>query len=286
MGEIIGRLKSEKWLTLTGVLGIVLGIGIQFYIAFFGAKTGIEGDLTKAVSFDLALGIFMMTTAIIVSYANFKPRSLYTFRWFYMIAAFYSYGLETIQHFRGINPRFSQVGSPIDQILGAVFALLAIFMIFFYGLLARQFFLKGSMAQSDSNVILGIRYGMISTFLAFAAGLWISLLQSRYTGASGNIIWLHGLGFHGLQLIPLIAWLLGKQKHYSGTGLIHFSGVMWIICMLLIGYQTFLGKSIFEFSTYSILASIAFLYCLLILSKVTLAVFYEIKGNRGHDVKI
>lgn len=192
MNEVISLMKKEKMLAYTGFLGLGLGGICQVYIMIFGAKIGLEGDLTKAVSFDVALGIFMITTAIIVSFAKLPSKSLNRFRWIFSLAAIYSYGLETIQHFRGFDPRFSQAGGLIDVILGGSFAIVAITMIGFYIRLAFQFFRKDSMRTDRFKVILGIRYGLFSTMLAFAAGVWIILLQSRFTGEAGNIIWLRG----------------------------------------------------------------------------------------------
>ena len=38
------------------------------------------------------------------------------------------------------------------------------------------------------------------------------LLQDRLTGEGGNIIVLHGVGFHALQTLILPAWLLERVQ--------------------------------------------------------------------------
>lgn len=145
MGELVSLLKKEKWLTITGIIGLVLGGICQIYIFLTGSMIGAEGDLTKAVSFNVALGIFLITTAIIVPFANFPAKSLITFRWFYVIASLYGYTIETVQHLRGIDPRFTKVGGALDQIFGGIFGLVAITMIVFYVILAKHFFRKDSL---------------------------------------------------------------------------------------------------------------------------------------------
>ncbi|WP_332694542.1 hypothetical protein [Halalkalibacter lacteus] len=286
MRELTDLLKKEKALTLTGFLGLVLGGLCQSYILLFGAQVGLEGDLAKAVSFNIALGIFLLTTAIIVSFANFSRKTKMIFRCFYIITSLYSYGIETIQHFRGIDPRFTQVGSPLDGIFGLLFGLVAIAMIVFYVILAMQFFSKGSMKTKRLRVILGIRYGMFSTMLAFAAGIWIITMQSRFIGESGNIIWLHGLGFHGLQLVPLIAWLLEKQSRFIGMRMIHLSGLSWSFFIILIALQTMLGRTIFEMSYIMVGAVIFFVISIGILAIVIYTVLKDrnIKSSISQNV--
>jgi hypothetical protein len=137
-------------------------------------------------------------------FSGFSSQKRRFFRWSYILFSLYSYGIETIQHFRGINPRFSKQGHLLDSIFGGIFGFVAVAMIVYYIVLAWQFFRPSSMNQRPL-LILSIRYGMISTMMAFAAGLWMIAIQNRFTGIHGNIIWLHGLGFHGLQTVPLIA---------------------------------------------------------------------------------
>ena len=38
----------------------------------------------------------------------------------------YAYSIETVQAFRGLDPRFSNVAGPVDQALGGVFFLSAV----------------------------------------------------------------------------------------------------------------------------------------------------------------
>ncbi len=245
---MISLLKKEKVLLVTGLLGLLLGLFCQIYIMIFGATTGAEGNLSKAVSFNVSLGIFLITTALIIGFAQLSRRMLITFRWAYVVAALYSYGLETIQHLRGIDPRFTQIGSPIDSILAMIFGLVAFTMIGFYIVFASHFFKKNKLTEGRRGIIIAIRYGMLTTMLSFAAGIWISVLQSRFTGDTGNIIWLHGFGFHGLQFIPIIAWLLEQQQKIHGRRLIHICGIVWTIAIISIAIQTLLGQSIFELS--------------------------------------
>lgn len=240
--------KEESALVTAGAFGFVLAAFCAVMIAIQGVVILPEGNLASALSFNAALGLFLITTAFFVPLAGFSQHKRRLFRWSYIMFALYSYSAETIQNMRGFNPRYSQAGSTADTIIGGVFGLMAVLMIVYYIVLAWPFF-KTHLLQERPLLTLGIRYGMATTMLAFAGGLWMIALQGRYTGLEGNIIWFHGLGFHGLQMMPILALLLGangqmpkKRRHH----LLHISGIAWLLSIVLIGCQTVLGHSVFH----------------------------------------
>ncbi|WP_100406965.1 hypothetical protein [Bacillus solitudinis] len=247
--------KDEKVMAWIGILGIVLGAICLVIILFKGSVTPPEGDLFKAVSFNVALGIFAITTAFLLPFSTFRPKSRSILRWSIIFLTLYSYSIETIQHLRGLNPRFSTSAGPLDIIFGALFGLFSIAIVIYYVIISINFFRKRTKV-SRPLLVSGIRYGMLSTFIAFIGGLWMIALQGRYFGDSGNIIWLHGLAFHGLQIIPLIALLTEKTilSEKLKRRWIHISGVSWLSALLIIGIQTGIGISIFQISIPSVLA--------------------------------
>lgn len=249
--------SGEKWLVLTGLLGLVLGGFCAILIVVKGVAIPPEGNLYRAVSFDVALGIFLLTTAAIVPLAGFRPRMRAIFRLSYIVLALYSYGTETIQHIRGINPRFPEHGTSLDSLFAMIFGFVALLLIIFYVILALRFFSKGSLSRRPL-LIMAIRYAMIIVMISFAAGIWISVIQSRYTGLEGNIIWFHGFGFHALQAVPFIAWLLERSRLLErGKRMrVHLGGWAWIVGILCIGVQTFMGRSIFEWSPFMVICLI------------------------------
>ncbi|WP_175639332.1 hypothetical protein [Metabacillus schmidteae] len=255
IGRIVNHriLLEERYMFLTGLLGILLGAVCLVTILFTGASIPPEGDLYKAVSFNIAIGTFIMTTAVILRYVNFSIRKRRFFRWMLIISTLYSYGVETIQHMRGINPRFTQVGEIQDQILGGLFGLVSLVIIILYIVLAVSIFKQGDKKRNPlmSNAL---RYGILSTLIAFSGGIWMIVLQGRFTGIDGNIIWLHGLGFHGLQVIPLIAWLtmLSTYANEMKAKIIHLTGLTWNLALIMLGIHTAMGKAVFELTVSSI----------------------------------
>ncbi|WP_253944882.1 hypothetical protein [Paenibacillus sp. NEAU-GSW1] len=259
--EMDGRLfAGERLLVMVGLLGIVLAAIVALYIGFNGAAVLPEGDLESAFSFDAALGVFILSIAAILPLSGFASRKRAMIRWVFIIGALYSYAVETIQHLRGINPRYTQVGTIADSIFGYLFALESLVFIVFTVLLAIPFFRKDR-PVTRPLLVLGIRYAFVSTMVAFAGGLWMIALMGRYTGDAGNLIVLHGLSFHALQALPLIGWLLERARTDGKLARrwIHAGSIAWTMSILLISIQTGLGQTMFELTALPALTGVMLL---------------------------
>jgi hypothetical protein len=254
VGEILRRTKSRltenRPLALMGLLGIVLGlICLAVLAARGGAPIPPEGDLTKSASFDIAVGIYLLTVTLLVSEAGFSDRGRRRWLWWNIGLVTYAYSIETIQIFRGIDPRFSKVGTPIDQIAGLVFFIQALTLMVLFIIMAVRFF-RRDRTDSNSPLVLAIRYGCVTAIGAFAAGIWMSVIGGRISGEAGNILPLHALGFHGLQAVPLVALLL----NWAGAEMdeakrwVHVTGIAWVIACAAVAWQTIAGRSIFDAS--------------------------------------
>ena len=260
MTSTVSIFKSEKALVVLGLLGFVIAGYAAVFIFFHGAVVLPEGNIKSVFSFAAALGIFLFSIAAILPFAGFTVRMRKVVRRLNIAAASYSYVIETLQNFRGFNPRFSKAGGLVDTLGGALFGVLSLAFVISGILLAVQF-LKMKAPLSRPVLINGIRYALVSVFIANLAGLIMMSLQGRFTGAGGNYIVLHGIGFHSLQTLLLPAWLLehsnlrpGKQRQ-----LLHTSSIAWLIAILFIAVQTSLGRSMFEVSLFPILAVLSLL---------------------------
>ena len=241
---------ENRALTLMGVIGILLGMLCLIVMA---ARGGVpippEGDLLKPATFDIAVGIYMITLALLLPSAGFSDGGRK--RWVaWNVGLFaYAFGIENIQIFRGLDPRFSRAAGPIDQILGGVFFLAALGTLVMFVIMTTKFF-RRDRADRDSLVLLAIRYGSVAALGAFGAGIWMSLIQGRLTGESGNILPLHALGFHGLQAVPLVALLLvwSAADQRESRQWVHLTGIAWLIACAAVALQTVAGRSIFDVS--------------------------------------
>jgi len=255
--------EGERWLVLTGLLGFVLAAGCGIWVLLFGGQAAPDGDVSKAISFNAALGLFLLSTAAISPISGLGRRSRTFFRWFYIALALYSYAAETVQNFRGVNPRFVKDGTSFDMAVGSMFAAVALLLVAVYLFIAVPFFRRKAYDRRP-ELVLGVRYAMVAVMLSFAAGIWISLNEGRYVGASGNLIWLHGLGFHALQAIPLVGWLSERTALAGPTrrAMVHLSGFTFLLGLAAIAVQTYLGSPLWEWSIYPIIACECFLISL------------------------
>jgi hypothetical protein len=235
-----------------------------------------EGNAGDAFSFNAAIGIFILSIAAILPLSGLKEAKRTTIRRLLIPATLYSYAVETIQHLRGIPPRFTREGSIFDAIISIGFGLVSMLIIIATVMIAIPFF-KNRQFLSRPFIISGIQYAFISVMVAFAAGVWMSVLQGRYTGEAGNLIVLHGIGFHALQALPLLCWLAersGMEANISRK-LIHTGGIAWTTGVVMIGLQTALGRTVFEPTVLPLLAGVMFLVWLCMLFVIVAALRRE-----------
>lgn len=252
--------EGERSLVITGIIGFILASGIAVYIFFNGPIIGPEGNVKDAFSFNAAIGMFILSIAAILPLTRFGPRKKSAVRWFFIAASLYSYAIETIQNFRGLNPRFSREGTVIDTTAGILFGVFSLVLIILTVVLAIHF-LRMKKPFERPLLIMGIRYAFLSVLASNFAGIWMILLQDRFTGDAGNLIVLHGMGFHALQTLILPAWLMEKANIDEGIKktLVHSGSFAWMLMIGLIGIQTALGRAVYELSTLSVLAGILLL---------------------------
>lgn len=264
MTSAVSIFKREQALVMLGLLGFVIAGCAAVYMFFQGAVVLPEGNIKNVFSFAAALGIFLLSIAAILPFAGFTVRMRKVVRRLLIAAASYSYVIETLQNFRGFNPRFSKAGGLVDILAGALFGVVSLSFVI-SGILLTVQFLKMKAPLSRPVIIIGIRYALLSVFIANLAGLIMMSLQGRFFGAGGNYIVLHGIGLHSLQTLLLPAWLLehsnllpGKQRQ-----LLHTGCIAWLIGIMFIAVQNSLGCSMFEISLFPILTVLCLLVWLL-----------------------
>ncbi|RJE87567.1 hypothetical protein D3P07_14700 [Paenibacillus sp. 1011MAR3C5] len=250
--------KGEKWMVVTGLLGFALALVCGLGALLLGTDETPGSGMAKAVSFNAALGIFLLSTAAVSPFAGWGRKSRAFFRWSYIALALFSYFAETVQHIRGVNPRFAMDGSAFDLAVANGFGMAAMLLVVFYLGFAAAFFRKRA-SQLQPSVVLSVRYAMVAVLFSFAGGICISINGGRFIGLEGNLIWFHGLGFHALQVLPITAWLAIRSSmtiRLQRT-LIHIAGVSFIGGLLAIGLQTLQERTLLEWSLLP-LAALAF----------------------------
>ncbi|HEV3471525.1 MAG TPA: hypothetical protein VG148_19515, partial [Pyrinomonadaceae bacterium] len=257
---LVSAYAETRALAWTGVFGVVLGALVLAWMAARGRFVPPEGDLYKAATFDIAIGVYALTVALYVPYAGFTPRGRRAWSWSLIALLVYGYAQETIQIMRGIDPRFTRAGSTADQILGAFLGLVALGIVASFVVLARRFFTRRA-GVGDALVLLGLRYAIAAAGVGFATGFWLSFNQGARVGASGNLLPLHAAGFHALQAVPVVALLLAWSRvpRESARRWVHASGLAWLCACLCLAWQTAAGRSALEPAPSSLLAAALFL---------------------------
>jgi hypothetical protein len=274
--------EGERALVIIGIFGFILSTGIAIYMFFRGSIILPEGNVKDAFSFNAAIGTYILSIAAILPLTRFNTARRKAVRGLFIFTSLYSYTIETVQNFRGISPRFSREGTVVDMAAGILFGVVSLVLVGLAVVLTVHFFRLKKPAQRPL-LIMGIRYAFISVLTANIAGLWMILLQDRLTGVTGNIIVLHGIGFHALQTLILPAWLLEKAviNERFKRRLIHAGCIAWLLLIFMIGIQTALGQSVFELTTLPIIACLFFL---LWFGTVVVASMLSIKKRKEHTV--
>lgn len=255
-GRFTTQLSKEPRVTWLGLLGLALGT----LCAAIGLARGFvvppEGNLWETATFDGAVGIFLVTQAALAPEAGFTPRGQRRWGTWLIVTVLYAYGIETVQAFRGLDPRFSAVAGATDQMLGGLFLLDALLIMVLFLVLGWRFF------RAESTPLrLAVRYAVATCAVAFGVGIWMSVVtQGRQIGAEGNLMLIHGAGFHGLQAVPLVAVLMawGGVPSPRARRWVHVAGVAWIGVSLGVLWQAAAGRPPAEPSP-ALLTSLSFL---------------------------
>jgi hypothetical protein len=162
--SVDGVSRPLLWL---GVLGLALSAVCIVIAGVRGVMVPPEGDLSKAITFNGAVGLFWITLGFFVPLAQFSSPGLR--RWLVPVVGFtlYGYAIETIQTLRGLDPRFTRAGGSADVIAGIVFGVLAILLIGAFVVLIVKLARRGTDGP-DGLVLLAFRYASVATMVAFA----------------------------------------------------------------------------------------------------------------------
>jgi hypothetical protein len=241
------RILAAAWnrelaLVGTGLLGVALGLVGLIVLAALGRFIPPEGDLGKPIAFNVALGVYLLTLAALVSLARFTTR--FHRRWCaaQVVLTLGSFAIANIQTYRGIDPRFPQPGASLNQGVSILFGLLALGGAVTFLMFAVRLFRRRA-EGAEGLMVLAARYGTVAALAGYASGLLMILVGGSRFGETGDILPSHALGFHGLQAVPAVAGLLILAHTPPGTARrwIHVAGASWIGACAGTGWQALLG---------------------------------------------
>jgi hypothetical protein len=244
LGQIANAYRDERALTWTALGGVALGAVTLAIALIRGPMVEPEGDLMKPATFDLALGIFILSLIPWLPMSGFTEGGRRLWRRWMVGLLIYAFGIETIQQFRGIDPRFSEA-EPASQIFGLFFfATALVITVLSIGLGARAFETRA--AGRRGLMVVAARWAAGSMLIGFLAGMWLSANQGRFVGDAGNLLPLHAAGFHAVQAVPLVALMLAWSSVATDTARrwVHVAGGAWLAACLAIWWHTGMGRAV------------------------------------------
>lgn len=252
MSFLLDIYRKEKGFVWTGLIGILLGlVGITFFL-IQGNEIPPEGKWTKMFTFNLAIGVFALTTAIVAPYVRMTSKQRKRFSYSLIASFLIGYAIETIQNMRGFDPRFTKEGTLWDIIMGIILGLDSILL-----MASVVYFMVIIFKQKDPQnhpFHLSLRYAILSNLFGFLSGIWMSLLMGRMTAEGVDIMILHFVGFHGYQAIPLIGWLINQAKSRKSSA-VHIGGIAWIGFCFALFLQSALGYPFYQLTSVSLLSA-------------------------------
>jgi hypothetical protein len=237
-----GAVAREPGLCAVGAAGVVLAVVCLVGVAVRGRFIPPEGKLLDAATFCFGVGVFTLTVALLLPLAGYSPTARRRWRRAFYVFAVYGLALESLQAFRGLDPRFTEEGGAVDVVAGIIFGLTALSNTVLFVLLGLRFFRSDVLADRPT-LRLGIRYGAAAVAVSFAVGLVMSVNSGRDIGEDGNLLLSHGLGVHGIQAIPVVALLVSAAAATPpATSWLHAVGIGWLAACSAALLQALLGQ--------------------------------------------
>jgi hypothetical protein len=236
----------EPGLIAVGAAGHALAVVCLVAVAVRGRFIPPEGKMLDAATFCFGVGVFTLTVALLLPLAGYAPAARRRWRRAYYVFAVYGLVVESLQAFRGLDPRFTEEGGPIDVVAGIIFGVTALSNTVLFVFLGMRFF-RHDVLQDRPTLRLGIRYGVIAVWLSFAVGMFMSVNKGRHVGDAGNLLLSHALGVHGIQTVPAVALLVtGRPPHRGLPAGVHAAGVGWLAACTAALVQALLGRAPLE----------------------------------------
>ena len=245
----------ERALFWTAIVGFAFGLVCFTAMTQTGFIVAPEGNLYKAATFDIALGIYLLTLVLIVPRAGMSPTGQAIWRWSLVPLSLFAFGVETIQILRGLDPRFSTAGTPLDNLIGGIFFLSALGILTSFLVLMSRFFFRSTHGP-DGPLVLSLRYAAVAATAAFGIGIAMSASGGPHVEPGGNLLPLHAAGFHGLQAVPLVALLSAWAgcSPEASRWTVHGAGLAWLAACGAIAWQSFGGRPVLEMGPATLVA--------------------------------
>jgi hypothetical protein len=245
----------ERSLFGLGMSGLMIALLCLVAAGVRGSFIPPEGKLLDAAAFAFGVGLFILTIGLLLPVAGYTQPARRRWRRLSYIFWGFSFVLEPLQAFRGIDPRFAEAGDITDAALGIIWAVTAGLVVFLVVVLGLRFF-RADVLQDRPLLRVGIRYGILAVWLSFGVGVVMTFNGGRVVGEAGNLMLSHALGVHGIQALPAVALLLVWAAAASRARLwLHAAGIGWLAVCTATLVQAQLGRAPLEPSLLTVLVA-------------------------------
>ncbi len=257
LGQLAALWNRERALVGTGLVCLACGLVAGAALVARGRYIQSQGDLVKSITFDVALGIYVLTLAALTPLGALSPRLLLVWRSGQVALALGSVAIANTQMYRGVDPRFPATGALLDGLAGLIFALLAVLGSGVFLMFAVRLFRR----RAGGPLLLAVRYASVAALAGYATGFWMIHNGGARVGQAGDILPLHALCFHGVQALPAPALLLvgGRLPLAAARRWVHLAGAAWLGVCAALAWQTMRGGALLEASPSAVFALILLL---------------------------
>ncbi|MBC8163568.1 MAG: hypothetical protein H7Z42_20370 [Roseiflexaceae bacterium] len=246
------------------VAGTLLFISMFVHgLALIVTGGSIDGPVSfrKVITFSETLGLTCWAVAWMLPIFSLRRVATWLLTGFVLVFTLGEAALMSMQVWRGV-PSHYNFTTPFDT---AVYYATGIGAASFTTIALVLLVLTLRRPRATPSVLLAVRAGLVITLFGSIIGMLMSVNSGpvwqgfaaivqryqqppfgQYIGqpegtAGGNLVLLHALGVHGLQLLPLVAWMLGYSAlaERARTGLVAATAISFGVLLTALSIQTF-----------------------------------------------
>jgi len=208
-------------MTMTARIAYVCGLllilsGLIHFGILIGTGASWEGPLSfrKPGAFGLSFGVTLITLTWVSQFVRMGPRTRGALIAAFTIACLFESTLVSMQAWRGVPSHFN-VTTPFDARVAMSLAIGGFVLILVIVTLAIASFRRN--AAVPISLMIAIRAGFVALVLAQAVGglmiaKGMTLMRAGHPelayATGGTFKPIHAVTMHGIQLLPVVAWLL------------------------------------------------------------------------------
>ncbi len=253
-----GATTAQRFALVLGCALVLSGL-LHFGLLFLTGSAW-EGAVSyrKPGAFSLSFGITTITLAMVMGPVRVRNRVQWLLLGPFSVAMVLEVGLATVQFWRGVPSHFNFATSFDASLFGLMGLTILLVILSIVGMTIAAF----ARMESARPLKLGVKTGLILLLISSAIGVFMinhgnDMVQSggefsraavdRATsiGPHGNLKLPHAATLHGIQVLPLLAWLLGltslsptRQLATMWTGV-----VVYLTATLFVLLQTLQGRT-------------------------------------------